>query len=60
METIADDLATAYTQRISRLSWMHNDTKALVQEKIADTIPQIGYSKHVCPPLLSHSINNQA
>ena len=59
VDTLTRDLQSAYLERTKSLDWIANDTKLLVQEKMADIIFKIGYPNHVSGLRQLHNTANQ-
>ncbi|KAJ4301723.1 hypothetical protein N0V90_003816 [Kalmusia sp. IMI 367209] len=45
-KTLADDLKQAFHDRVNELTWIADETRPLIQEKLSDMLPNIGYPDH--------------
>jgi predicted metalloendopeptidase len=52
VKTMAEELRSAFGERVKEKHWFSDETKALIEEKISEIILKIGYPDHVCTPSL--------
>lgn len=50
VKTMAEELRSAFGERVKEKDWFSEETKALIEEKISEIILKIGYPDHVCKP----------
>lgn len=47
VKTMAEELKTAFSERVQEKDWLSDETKTLILEKASEMIPKIGYPDHV-------------